>query len=62
MTPEDLGIICGQFENAAMRAEGFGDLSIIRAYEKYKEETPGIAHIRIWTKDTHLMGYDETVQ
>lgn len=62
MTPEDLEIICGKFEDAAMRAEGFGDLSIIRSYEKYKEETPGIANIRIWTKDAHLMGYNEVVQ
>lgn len=62
MTPEDLEIICGKFEDAAMRAEGFGDLSIIRSYEKYKEETSGIANIRIWTKDAHLMGYNEVVQ
>ncbi len=61
MSPEDLEIICRQFPDAAMREEGFGDLSIIRAYEKYKKETPGIAHIRIWTSDTHLIGYDEDV-
>ena len=47
MTKEDLRIICSQFCDYAMRGEGFGDLSIIRAYEKYKTETPAISRIRI---------------
>lgn len=30
-----------------MRGQGFGDLSIVRAYECYKKETPGIEEIKI---------------
>lgn len=37
-----------------MRGEGFGDLSIINAYNKYKNETPAISEIRIWSIDSHL--------
>ena len=62
LSQEDLEIMCGQFPDAAMREEGFGDLSIIQAYEKYKRETPGIAHIRIWAKDNHLVSYEEDMQ
>lgn len=36
LTEEDLDLICADFPDAAMREEGFGDLSIIRAYERYK--------------------------
>lgn len=35
MTKEDLYHMCGQFCDYAMRGEGFGDLSIIRAYQRY---------------------------
>ena len=42
MTPEDLLEICKDFPDFAMREEGFGDLSIIRVYKKYKSETPAI--------------------
>ncbi len=63
LTPEDLEQICGQFPDFAMRGEGFGDLSIIRAYQKYKEETPAVHKIRIWSVDTHLKGiYEETIE
>lgn len=61
MTKEELRIICRDFCDFAMYGEGFGDLSIIRAYERYKEETPAISRIRIWTRDTHLQSYDETL-
>lgn len=47
------------FCDCAMRGEGFGDLSIIRSYEQYKEETLAISHIRICSKDTHLQAYEE---
>ncbi len=59
MTKEDLRVICSQFCDYAMCGEGFGDLSIIRAYERYKEETPAISRIRIWSLDNHLQAYDE---
>lgn len=61
MTKEDLLAICNDFCDFAMRGEGFGDLSIIRAYEKYKAATPGISRIRIWSQDEHLRIYDEEV-
>lgn len=63
LTPEDLKQICMEFPDFAMRGEGFGDLSIIRAYEKYKDETPAIHKIRIWSVDKHLKDhYEETVE
>ncbi len=48
-------------ENASMNV-GVGDMSIIYAYEQYKENTPAIGNIMIWSTDTHLQGYrDENV-
>lgn len=63
MTKEDLQAICDKFPDCAMRGQGFGDLSIVRAYEKYKSETPAIHKIRIWSLDAHLKDiYDETIE
>lgn len=63
LTSDDLKIISREFPNCAMRGEGFGDLSIIRAYEKYRDETPAISKIRIWSIDRHLKNnYQETVE
>lgn len=61
MTKEDLHDMCNQFCDYAMRGEGFGDLSIIRAYQCYKEQTPAISRIRIWSLDKHLQAYDEVL-
>lgn len=61
LTEEDLEKIGMAFPDAAMREQGIGDLSIIRAYERYRDETPGISKIRIWTLDQHLMPYNETI-
>lgn len=61
LTEDDLNIICKDFPDSAMRGEGFGDLSIIRAFERFKNETPGIERIRIWSLDTHLSSYDEEI-
>ena len=58
---EDLRRLGEQFPDAATREIGFGDLSILRAYETYKARTPAIRRIRIWTTDHHLRGYDETL-
>ena len=41
---------------------GVGDLSIIRAYERYRDETPAIGEIRIWSTDNHLIGYHEKME
>lgn len=54
MRPEDLMEICLEFPDAAMTGEGFGDLSIINAYQRYRDETPAISEIRIWSLDKHL--------
>ena len=40
-----------------MRETGIGDLSIIRAYEKYQEDVTGINRIMIWSVDRYLQGY-----
>jgi len=34
-------------------------MSIIREYEKYKDNTPAIGNIMIWSLDGHLKGYNE---
>ena len=61
-TPEeDLKVICDGFPAAALDGTGVGDLSIICAYQKYKEETPAIEEIRIWSYDKHLEDYHEVI-
>ena len=63
LTAEDLIEICDDFPDFAMREEGFVDLSIIQAYKKYKDETPAIHKIRIWSVDSHLKDiYEETIE
>lgn len=59
LTPQDIQTICEGFPDAAMAGEGFGDLSIVRAFERYRDETPAISRIRIWSLDNHLKAYDE---
>lgn len=61
MTKEDLRGMCEQFCDYAMRGDGFGDLSIIRAYQRYKDQTPAISRIRIWSLAKHLQAYDEVL-
>lgn len=59
LTEEDLRKICDNFPQAVITGTGVGDLSIVRAYEKYKDETPGVEEIRIWSYDRHLEHYHE---
>lgn len=60
MKKEDLLALAEDFPECALRMEmGIGDMSIIRFYERYKNEVPAIGRIMIWSKDTHLMGYCE---
>lgn len=56
---EGLLYLAEHIEENAMREIGTGDLSIIYAYEQYKEKTPAIGTIMIWETDTHLQGYIE---
>ena len=60
LTKEDLEFLADEFPNRALHmGMGIGDMSIIRFYEKYKETTPGIGRIMIWSTDVHLAGYRE---
>ena len=36
-----------------------GDMSIVYAYKQYKEKTPAIGSIMIWSTDKHLQSYHE---
>ncbi len=58
----DLLKLSFEFPDSAMRDTGLGDLSIIRAYEKYKESVPAIGTIMIWSTDSHLVGYKEEMK
>jgi hypothetical protein len=58
---EDLLKLSQDFPDSAMRETGIGDMSIIRAYEKYKLEVPAIGTIMIWSFDNHLQGYKEVL-
>ena len=59
---DDLLALADKFPDYALRYEmGLGDMSIIHFYEKYKEETPAVGHIMIWSTDRHLSGYEEEV-
>ena len=62
LTSEDLHIICKDFPDKAMCGVGFGDMSIIRAYERYKDETPAVSEIRIWSLDEHFASYHEQLK
>lgn len=62
LTEEDLKSICEKFPESVKNCVGVGDLSIIRAYEKYKDETPGIEEIRIWSYDQHLKQYHDIIR
>lgn len=61
LTEADIENICSRFPETVKHGMGVGDLSIIRAYERYKDETPAIEEIRIWTYDNHLAQFHETM-
>ncbi|WP_113675284.1 hypothetical protein [Vallitalea guaymasensis] len=56
---DDLLYFAEKFPDMAMAETGLGDLSIIAAYNKYKESVPAIGYIRIWSIDYHLQSYSE---
>lgn len=56
---EGLLYLADHIEENAIREIGIGDVSIIRAYEQYRDTVPGIGRIMIWSTDTHLQGYCE---
>lgn len=60
LSKEDLLILADEFPEKALQMRmGIGDMSIIRFYEKYKEVTPAVGRIMIWSTDRHLAGYME---
>lgn len=59
ITRDDLLYFSKEFPDMAMKETGIGDLSIISAYNKYKEAVPAIGLIRIWSLDAHLAVYEE---
>lgn len=56
---EGLLYLVDHIEENAIRKIGIGDVSIIHAYEQYRDTVPGIGRIMIWSTDTHLQGYCE---
>lgn len=56
---EDLLYMAKQVPDFAAMGIGVGDISIIKEYENFKERTPGIGHIMIWSMDDHLQAYEE---
>lgn len=55
-TADDLRKFADMFPDKAMQQVGFGDISVIDAYEDYKKRAPGVS-VRIWSTDQHLMTY-----
>ncbi|WP_294900346.1 hypothetical protein [uncultured Eubacterium sp.] len=56
---EGLLYLANHIEENASYKIGIGDMSIIHAYEQYRDTVPGIGRIMIWSTDTHLQGYYE---
>ncbi|MDO4336927.1 MAG: hypothetical protein Q4C91_02450 [Eubacteriales bacterium] len=56
---EGLLYLADHIEENAIQEIGVGDMSIVYAYEQYKQKTPAIGTIMIWSTDTHLQGYKE---
>ena len=53
----DIEWIASELPNYATIETGVGDMCIIRQYCTYKESTPGIGKIMIWSVDKHLSSY-----
>lgn len=53
---DDLINFADNFPDRAIDQLGFGDMTIIDAFEDYKERAPGIS-VRIWSTDGHLMAF-----
>ena len=59
---DDLLALAEKFPDYALRYEmGLGDLSIIHFYQRYKEETPAVGHIMIWSTDRHVARFEQDV-
>lgn len=56
---EGLLYLADHIEENALCEIGIGDMSIVYAYKQYKEKTPAIGSIMIWSTDKHLQSYHE---
>jgi hypothetical protein len=61
VTREEIAVIADRLPESIIYGSGVGDLSIITAYEKYKNNTPAIGSIRIWSMDGHLRQYEQAL-
>lgn len=59
MDKEGLLYLADHIEENALWEIGVGDMSIVYAYKQYKEKTPAIGSIMIWSTDKHLQSYHE---
>ena len=62
VTREEITLIADRLPESVTYESGAGDLSIIAAYEKYKNNTPAIGYIRIWSMDGHLKHYEQAFE
>lgn len=59
VTQDEIRVIAERLPESTARGSGTGDLSIISAFEKYRDNTPAIGYIRIWSMDSHLRHYEQ---
>lgn len=59
VTQDEIRVIAERLPESVLLGSGTGDLSIISAFEKYRDNTPAIGYIRIWSMDGHLRNYEE---
>ena len=56
--PGDFVEWLASFPDSAMRGVGFGDLTIVKAWDETRHRNPG-ARVAIWSLDEDLQGYDQ---
>ena len=56
---KELKYLADNIEDFASRKIGIGDMSIIYAYEQYRDTVPAVGTIMIWSTDVHLKSYRE---
>jgi hypothetical protein len=62
VTQDEIRIIADRLPESVTYGSGTGDLSIISAFEKYRDNIPAIGYIRIWSMDGHLRHYEHEMQ
>ena len=59
VSQDEIRVIAERLPQSVTYSSGTGDLSIISAFEKYRDNTPAIGYIRIWSMDSHLQHYEQ---